>query len=508
MRDGWQHHSSKIMIGLAVALSLGMVGMFSGLGPNSPNEDAAQAEGRAIATVDGMKITNGDIDKILERNTNGIADPRQKIQMKAGIFQSYADLAIKVDAAKKAGLSVSSQELSEEKDRLFKSASGTQLAGLSDEDKKTYEGRLKDQIDDETDQIRDNLLVKKWQDSLGKNLDPNNLKIDPSELEVRARHILLKVKDPKAPAPPKDTKPQDLPLPDAEAKAKIEKILTEAKAKGADFAALARKYSQDTSASSGGDLGWFGQGRMVPEFEKAAFALQPGQISGVVKSPFGYHIIKVEDRRISDQAKQKLVSDYLDKARKTTHYDIREEDIAGVLAMNDAAKDKAGSKERTADYQKAIDHFQSAIVKDPANPGLLGLLGDVYGKQYEDGGKKDASLRDKAIAEYEKAVKVTPAPRIAMDLAELYKDANKKPEAVAELKRAADVAYTDPSIRYSLKSSFQELGEKKLADEQQKLIDEANKNNPQNGGMSFPINIPASKPAPKPSSKPATKSTK
>jgi len=68
--------------------------------------------------------------------------------------------------------------------------------------------------------------------------------------------------------------------------------------KGASFEDLARDYSEDLSnADSGGDLGWFGKGRMVPEFEQAAFALSKGQVSGPVRSQFGFHLIKKEDER-------------------------------------------------------------------------------------------------------------------------------------------------------------------------------------------------------------------
>ena len=99
--------------------------------------------------------------------------------------------------------------------------------------------------------------------------------------QIRASHILL------------TTEGKD----DAAVRAQAEKVLKEAKS-GADFAALAKKYSQDESnAPQGGDLDYFSRGRMVAAFENAAFALAPGEMSDLVKTEFGYHIIKVTDRK-------------------------------------------------------------------------------------------------------------------------------------------------------------------------------------------------------------------
>ena len=103
-------------------------------------------------------------------------------------------------------------------------------------------------------------------------------------MQVRARHILFKVQSDAAPAAREAVR------------RRAEQVQAQA-AGGGDFAALARQHSEDTSKEQGGDLGFFGRGQMVPTFEQAAFALQPGQVSKVVESPFGYHVIKVEEKK-------------------------------------------------------------------------------------------------------------------------------------------------------------------------------------------------------------------
>jgi len=101
---------------------------------------------------------------------------------------------------------------------------------------------------------------------------------------VKASHILVRV--PEGTAGPRKE----------ELRKKAEGILSRVRARE-DFATLAKESSEDPgSAQSGGDLGAFGRGQMVPPFEQAAFALKPGEVSGVVETPFGFHIIKVSER--------------------------------------------------------------------------------------------------------------------------------------------------------------------------------------------------------------------
>jgi len=83
---------------------------------------------------------------------------------------------------------------------------------------------------------------------------------------------------------------------DKKNRARAEEVLKRAKA-GEDFAKLAQEFSSDGSKDKGGDLGWFGHGDMVPEFEQATYALKPGEISNVVQSKFGFHIIKLEEKK-------------------------------------------------------------------------------------------------------------------------------------------------------------------------------------------------------------------
>ncbi len=121
--------------------------------------------------------------------------------------------------------------------------------------------------------------------------------------EVKVSHILIKT-----PSPGADGKVDDKAV--AEARNQADDVLKQLKA-GAKFEDLAKKYSDDPgSGKQGGDLGWIGRGRTVPEFEKAAFALPIGQLSDLVKSSYGFHIMRVSDKH---QAHVKTIDEVKDQ---------------------------------------------------------------------------------------------------------------------------------------------------------------------------------------------------
>ena len=167
--------------------------------------------------------------------------------------------------------------------------------------------------------LMDNLLAAEGKaattdDAMKKVYDEAAKQIS-GEQEVHARHILVETED--------------------EAKT-IKAELT----KGADFAELAKKKSKDPGAADGGDLGFFTKDQMVPEFSAVAFALEPGKISDPVKSQFGWHIIKVEEKRNRkapdfDQVKPQIETYVTRKAQ--ADYVAKLRDAAKIERMDHAA---------------------------------------------------------------------------------------------------------------------------------------------------------------------------
>lgn len=139
--------------------------------------------------------------------------------------------------------------------------------------------------------LRAELLRAKMEEFVGQQ-------VPASELHIRARHILVETEE--------------------EAETLLERL-----ADGEDFAALAEELSQDpASAEQGGDLGWFPRGQMVPEFDEVAFSLSPGEISDLVDSSFGFHIIMVEERDEDRELDSVMLAQRKTEAFQTWLFDL------------------------------------------------------------------------------------------------------------------------------------------------------------------------------------------
>jgi len=217
--------------------------------------------GRAVITIGDIRITAAEFDQMIDalpENYRGVARGAGRKQ--------FADNLVRILVLAEEGRRRKIDESSSFKTQAMFSAANL-LAGLT------------------ADDVRKN--VKLDDAELHRYYDEHKLEHE----RVRARHILVRMQ-----GSPLPVTPGQRDLTEAEALAKAREIRQKIQ-DGGDFASLAGTDSDDSeSSSNGGDLGFFRRGQRVPSFEEAAFALKVAELSQPVKSPFGYHIIRVEAR--------------------------------------------------------------------------------------------------------------------------------------------------------------------------------------------------------------------
>jgi peptidyl-prolyl cis-trans isomerase C len=279
-----------------------------------------------LARVNGQPVTKADFDRLVKNIEAGRgpipADQRDKV-LRAVLDQLITYNVMKQEAAAR-GLAVADAEIDNQMQQMQK-----QFASAA-EFKKALDARntsLEQLKADARDQMAINKLMEAEAAAATAATEPEAKDFfdkNPDKFkQVRASHILVMANADADDATKKA------------ARAKIEGLLKRIKA-GEDFAKLARENSDDGSKEQGGDLGLFGQGRMVPEFEKTAFSLQPGEVSDVVATQFGYHIIKVSERKeaafdtvkeqivnyLSNQKKQERVNGLIETAKKKAKIEV------------------------------------------------------------------------------------------------------------------------------------------------------------------------------------------
>lgn len=264
-------------------------------------------ETEAAALVNGRPIEAAVLDRrvnLLMRRfqggQGGAPSEEQMAQFKKNILNKLIDLELLFQEAREKGIAISEEEVEAQWQKI--------RARFPNEDafKQATQGYEEDEL--KAEMGRGLAIQKLIEEHVAPDIQPaeeemrqyyeEHPQFFSRPAQVRARHILIKV-SPEAGEAEKALAREKI--------AAVQKKLTA----GADFAEMAKEFSEGPSNTRGGDLGYFGRGRMVKPFEEAAFALAPGQVSEVVETPFGYHLIKVEDKREAstipyEQAKDRL----------------------------------------------------------------------------------------------------------------------------------------------------------------------------------------------------------
>ena len=272
-----------------------------------------KAPGDKVAVVNGVTISKDTYDRELNFFVRRAAPGGQQIpdvqmaQMKSEVLESLIDRELLFQESKKKGIQVKSDAVSDQLQKIqqrypnkeeFKKLLSNM--GLTESDVQAQIERgmaIQELIDKEvTEKI-------KVSDEETKAFYDKNPQLFQQPEQIKASHILIKVQA-DAPADQK-----------AEARKKIEDVQQKVK-KGEDFATLAKTYSEGPSGPKGGDLGYFRRGQMVKPFEEAAFSLKPDETSEIVETQFGYHLIKVNDKKPAKNMTYAEVKDRLNEHLK------------------------------------------------------------------------------------------------------------------------------------------------------------------------------------------------
>jgi foldase protein PrsA len=390
----FKRHQRTVIWAVVIAFLVGGVGLFSlnqsGYFRNSSSSSSGSAPTYA-ATVDGEKISLDAFDtetsNMLVRYQNlysqagmdpstilsGAAGAMMRLTIQADALSQLITQTIYSQEAKARGITISQDTIDQSFNQQY--SSFLSQYQITEDTLAAYlqqNGQTLDQYkQDMKSQIKVALLkdavdrdvagpINPTEDDLNAYFEANISNYDVGE-QVRASHILVN---------------------DLATAEKIEGLLAD----GADFAELAKEYSQDTATKDkGGDLGWFGRGQMVQAFEDAAFSLDVGQISEPVQTSYGYHIILVTDRKGAhtptlDEVRDQVVSDYTKSetdARVKTWYDTvyAQKDIQIELPLINALFIQQKSNDQGIAAFEQLD--AEGTVSDPYLPYYIGRFYEV-----------------------------------------------------------------------------------------------------------------------------------
>ena len=281
-----------------------------------------KAPAEKAASVNGVAISKNDFDRELgfflkRANQRGQQVPEAQMgAMKNQVLDSLIDRELLYQESQKKGIKVDPKEVSDQLQQIkqrypsedeFKNLLADMGLTESDVQNQISRGMAIQELIDKEVKAKINIgdeEVKSYYDA--------NPQLFQQPEQIKASHILIKV-DADAPQAKKD-----------EAREKIETVREKAK-KGEDFGALAKTYSEGPSGPNGGDLGYFRRGQMVKPFEEAAFSLKPNETSDIVETRFGYHLIKVVDKKPAQKVAYAEVKERLSEHLKKQKMDSEAE---------------------------------------------------------------------------------------------------------------------------------------------------------------------------------------
>jgi len=281
--------------------------------------DNKQPSGEKVAVVNGVVITRDQYDKELQVHLKRVSRQGRQIsndqmaEVKKKTLEGLIEGEVLYQESRKAGIKVDNQRANDQlaaikkrfpNDEAFKKALNDMQ--LTEDEVKMQIRRglaIRELIDQK---VADKIVIK---DEETKAYYDGNPQFFQQPEQVKASHILIKVE----------------PTADEAAKSEARKKIAEVQQKlkdGGDFATLAKEYSQGPSSAKGGNLGYFRRGQMVKPFEDAAFSIKTNEVSDLVETRFGYHIIKVNDKKpeqtlayadVKDKIAQRLKQEKIEK---------------------------------------------------------------------------------------------------------------------------------------------------------------------------------------------------
>ncbi len=444
MRKSMKPIAIVVVIAFAAGLLyLGLPGGFAG----------GSAQASVLATVNGEVI-----DQLTFRNTliqyvtqleaqNGSLPLGQIELVGAQLLRQMIDEKLILAAAKKSKVTVEQEQIDEVIADFTEQVGG----------KESFDNLLKSQnvsLREFTERIREQLQIQNFLLQVAGDGEVSDEEIAKAFEQVRALHILI--------ATTGDSEA------DAAAEAKIKDLKAQLD-QGADFATLAKQHSEDPgSKDAGGNLDFISRGQTVPEFEEAAFALKVGEVSEPVKTQFGYHLIKVVERKeASGEEFEEAKADIAAQLRQSKQN-------ANLMAWYTEAKNNAKivindiklsayNAKLDGQADKAIDLFTQAVAQEPDNGYLYANLGELY---------EGTGNTDKALENYEKAAELVKTDAsLYFVVGTLYQEKEKTEAAVAAFQKSSELDPDNFYLHYSLYTIFTQMGEEDLAKEEMAVLE-------------------------------------